>query len=180
MADFNALIPELRRWNGGQGIDVESWIGCVGDFQKMIGYSAIFWPRFVEIDGMVVLEGVTRENLQQWLVTCQGSRSRVEATVNHLHLVGLHADGAPDATPERLAYLGRILKEIYECKLKWQFPDKHFVVAFDESPSGQLHEYILRFYQEHPNQFSAATSPGTPNAPDGMRQPANGSAKQSG
>lgn len=29
--DFNKLIAELPRWNNGEGIDAESWIGCVGD-----------------------------------------------------------------------------------------------------------------------------------------------------
>lgn len=51
--DFNLLIPELKDWNNGQGIDIESWIGCMGDFEKAIGYSVIFWPSFVEIEGCV-------------------------------------------------------------------------------------------------------------------------------
>ena len=53
MIDFNKLIPELKDWNNGKGIDIYSWIGCVGDFQKAIGYSVIFWPEFIEIDGGV-------------------------------------------------------------------------------------------------------------------------------
>ncbi|HSA77298.1 MAG TPA: hypothetical protein VLG72_00365 [Nitrospirota bacterium] len=48
MSDFNKLIPELSDWNNGKGIDVVSWIGCVGDFQKAIGYSVMFWPHFEE------------------------------------------------------------------------------------------------------------------------------------
>jgi len=47
--DFDKLIPELKDWNNGKSVDVQSWIECGGDFQKAIGYSAMFWPEFVEI-----------------------------------------------------------------------------------------------------------------------------------
>jgi len=148
MADFSSLIPELKDWNNGAGIDVESWIGCVGDFQKAIGYSTIFWPQFAEVDGFVVYRGTTREVLQEWLESCKGDRKAVEALVNHLHLVDIHYYGCPDATPERLAFLGRVLKEIYECKLRCRFPGKRFTVRLDDGPSEDLYDYILTFYQE--------------------------------
>ena len=41
------MLPELAEWNNGKGIDLKSWIGCSGNFRLAIGYSAIFWPRFV-------------------------------------------------------------------------------------------------------------------------------------
>lgn len=149
MSDFNQLIPELKDWNDGRGIDVQSWIGCVGDFQKAIGYSTIFWPRFVEIEGCVLRGGLDLENVQQWLKQCGGNCSAAEATINHLHLEDLHYVGCPDATPERLIYLGRVLKEIYECKLARDFPKRDFVVVFDEPESGRdTTEYILTFYQK--------------------------------
>lgn len=40
--DFSDLILELPRWNNGDGIDAESWIGCVGNYELAIGYSLIF------------------------------------------------------------------------------------------------------------------------------------------
>ena len=45
--DFHKLIPELKDWNNGDGIDVQSWIECVGSFQKAIGYSTMFWPEWL-------------------------------------------------------------------------------------------------------------------------------------
>lgn len=147
MTDFETLIPELKDWNNGRGIDVESWIGCVGDFQKAIGYSTIFWPRFFEIDDCVVREGCTREYIQGWLAHCGGDRRAVETVVNHLHLLDLHHFGCTDATAERLAYLGRTLKEVYECKLEREFPTRTFTVEFDEPSSEALLDYVLTFYQ---------------------------------
>ena len=36
MIDFNELIPEMRDWNNGAGIDVKSWIGCEGSFRMAV------------------------------------------------------------------------------------------------------------------------------------------------
>lgn len=147
--DFSQLIPELKDWNNGNGIDVESWIGCMGNFRKAIGYSAIFWPTFVEVEGCIVRACTPRENVLEWLEQCKGDRSGVEAGINHLHLFGLHHMGCEDISPERLSYLGRVLKEIYECKLKRDFPDKTFVVElYEPDVKEDLEEYILTFYQK--------------------------------
>jgi hypothetical protein len=161
MDDFNKLIPELKRWNNGIGIDVESWIGCVGDFQKAIGYSSIFWPKFVEIEGCVVNASTPIENLKQWLDDCKGDLHAVEAMVNHLHISDIHHAECEDATPERLKYLGSILKDIYECKLKRDFPAKIFRVDFDDNPKNPDHidDFILTFYQDrNPDNRSQDTS----------------------
>jgi hypothetical protein len=149
--DFNALIPELRDWNNGQGIDVESWIGCVGNFELAIGYSTVFWPRFIEFEGYVLREGFSEEALRGFESGCNASRSGVEALMNHLHISDIHHYGCPGATRERLVHLGHVLREIYATKLAWQFPDKSFVVFFDDSELEDLTEYQLTFYQQQAN-----------------------------
>lgn len=147
--DFNQLIPELKDWNNGKGIDIESWIACVGNFQEAIGYSVIFWPSFNEIEGCIVREGVSREIVLKWLNLCHGNKRRAEETINHLHLHDLHHTECLDKSPERLAYLGRLLKDIYECKLNRDFPGKSFVVTFDEPENKtDIINYILTFYQK--------------------------------
>lgn len=67
--------------------------------------------------------------------------------VNHLHIRDLQYYGCPDLTPDRLAYLGAVLKDIYECKLMCQFPDKTFSVEFHEGDSDNIDGYELTFYQ---------------------------------
>jgi hypothetical protein len=146
--DFNHLIPELKDWNDGNGIDIQSWIGFTGNFQEAIGYSVIFWPTFVEIEGCIVREGIPRDNVLLWLKHFKGDRERVEAMVNHLHIEALHYDGCKDRSPERLSYLGKLLEEIYDCKLKRDFPNKTINVLFEEPENKEdLHGYILTFYQ---------------------------------
>lgn len=158
--DFNKLIPELKDWNNGKGIDVQAWIECVGSFQKAIGYSTMFWPEFVEIEGCIVRAGVPEENVRRWLKQCDGNPRCAEATINHVHLDGLHHIGCEDMSPERVAYLGRVLREIYDCKLRRDFPDKRFVVTLDEPDNkADVENYILTFYQEEQNIERVGTSP---------------------
>jgi hypothetical protein len=147
MTDFSKLIPELPKWNNGAGIDVVSWIGCVGDFEKAIGYSTIFWPKFVEIVGFIVREGTTKDNIKSFEKQCGGERKQIESLINHLHIRDIQYWECPGSTPERLAYLGKVLKETYECKLKRDFPDRQLVVELTEGDSEDLDGFMITFYQ---------------------------------
>ncbi|MDR2187659.1 MAG: hypothetical protein LBE62_06345 [Azonexus sp.] len=146
--DWNSLIPDLKDWNNGKGIDPESWVGCEGNFRLATAYSLIFWPEFVEMDGMIFREGMDRFTLNSWLTACDGNKSSVEAVANHLHIQYIHLS-CPDASPERFVYLGNVLKQIYAAKLAAEFPDRRFVVEFYEPPDQNLGEYQITFYQRH-------------------------------
>ena len=79
MTNFDQLIPEMRDWNNGSGIDVRAWVGCEGSFRLAVGYSAIFWPEFVEFEGYVLRAGFSLESLRGFERQCDGDRRRIEA-----------------------------------------------------------------------------------------------------
>jgi hypothetical protein len=147
MQDYTKLIPEMTEWNHGDGIDIDGWIAGSGNFQLAIGYSVVFWPEFIEIEGYIVNKDVTKDNLQEWINTLGSDRKSIEATVNHLHILDIH-HGCIYATAERLSYVGSVLKEIYECKLRRDFPGKKFKVEFTEGDADNLEGYELTFFQE--------------------------------
>ncbi|MEO7105016.1 MAG: hypothetical protein ABIZ09_01465 [Rhodoferax sp.] len=147
--DWGTLIPELKTWNNGEGVDPETWVGCEGNFRLAAAYSLVFWPNFVEMDGMVFRGGMDRTTLDSWLAGCSGNNRSVEATANHLHLVDIHYVGCPDASVERIIYLGNLLKQIYAVKLAAEFPGRAFVVDFFEPPDQKLSDYQITFYQGH-------------------------------
>jgi hypothetical protein len=147
MTDFNKLIPEMRDWNNGAGIDVEAWIGCEGSFRLAVGYTAIFWPEFVEFEQYVLRAGFSVESLRGFECQCGGDRRRVEAVMNHLHIADIQHHGCEDITRERVVYLGRVFSEIYRAKLAWQFPSRRFEVHFDDSPAEDLTDCELTFIQ---------------------------------
>jgi len=147
--DWDTLIPELKDWNNGGGIDPESWVGCEGNFRLAAAYSLIFWPSFTEVDGMIFRGAMNRETLASWMENCSGNKKSVEATANHIHLVDLHHVGCPDASVERVIFLGNVLKQIYQVKLAAEFPNREIVVDFYEPEDGNLQDYQLTFYQRH-------------------------------
>lgn len=126
------MLPELAEWNNGKGIDLESWIGCSGNFRLAIGYSAIFWPRFVLFEDYILREGFKVESVRGFEDQRKGNKRAVEAALNHLHIADLQYCGCEDITEQRVVYLGRILKEIYAAKLAWQFPNRPCEVHFYE------------------------------------------------
>ena len=126
-----SLKPELAEWNGGKGIDLESWISCSGSYKLAVGYAECFWPEFVLVEDYIVRAGMTVENIREWEAASEsGDRQRIEATMNHLHLDGINYSDNEHLSEDILLRLGSVLAEIYDAKLSWQFPDRPCTVSF--------------------------------------------------
>ena len=142
------MRAELDAWNSGKGIDLEMWIGCEGRFALAVGYMTIFWPEFEVIENFIVRKGSLMDAIREFSSQPGSSRLSVERTMNHIHLVDLHHRGCPDATPDKLLVLGTTLKEIYETKLKCQFPDRPCAVRlYVPENTDALDEYEITFWQ---------------------------------
>ena len=147
--DFTKLIPELSSWNNGAGITPEDWVGCVGNFELAIGYSRLFWPDFVEHDGLVFLaDGFSDDGYRDWTRHSSGDRRAVETVMNHRHVFDHFSHHGGTASEEQVVYLGRVLKEIWQAKLARDFPGRRFVVSFPEDPVDYLTDYEVTFWQE--------------------------------
>src|SRR5438477_13104596 len=115
--DFGDLIAELPAWNDGEGIPPETWIECVGSYELAIGYSVVFWPRFVVIDGYVLRAGTTVENLREWEQATGRNRQAIEAVINHIHIADLHTN-ATEPNDAQVSYLVRVRQEMHAAQLK--------------------------------------------------------------
>jgi len=143
------MKAELAAWNNGQGIDLESWIGCVGNFSLAVGYLSILWPEFVEFEGYILRKGFSEDSLRGFEKSCEGDRKSVEAVMNHLHIADIQHYGCEDLSKDKIILLVSKLKEIYEAKLQWQFPDKLCTVSFYEPDnSDDLGAYEITFWQK--------------------------------
>jgi hypothetical protein len=148
--DFAELIPDLRLWNNGKGIDIESWIGCEGDHKHLVGYARLLWPDFVEHDGCILRGGaVDEKNYQAFLTRNKGDKCAVEGVMNHLHIVDLFSRSHHES-PSRdvVIYLGRLMKEIWQTKLNRDFPGRKITVHISEDDLKDLLEYHITFFQE--------------------------------
>lgn len=150
--EMNRLIPELSLWNDGAGIDVEGWLSCVGNYELAVAYGEFFWPRFVEHDGCVFRGEVHEQLYKDWMNQTKGNRTSVETVVNHVHILDMFPNVEDPPSREQIRFVGRKLSEMWEAKLKRDFPDSSITVSFCEEDSDDLLDYVLTFYQERGDQ----------------------------
>jgi hypothetical protein len=144
-----SMIQELSAWNNGKGIDLESWVDCMGDFKLAVGYSTIFWPKFVLFEDYILQEGFSLESLRGFEKDQSDGKVGVEWVMNHLHIADIHCHDRENISEDKIVFLGNTLKEIYEVKLSSQFPDRPCVVDFYEPEDrNNLIEYQLSFWQK--------------------------------
>jgi hypothetical protein len=143
-----SMRAELATWNNGAGIDIESWIACEGNYSLAVGYASVFWPAFTLFEGYILPKGFSEDSLRGFEQNGT-SRKSVEWVMNHLHIADIQYRGCVDLSKDKLVVLGHVLKEIYEAKLLWQFPDcpctVEFFIPIDPD---DLTEYQLSFWQK--------------------------------
>jgi hypothetical protein len=144
--DESFLIPELATWNNGAGITLNAWISGVGRFDHALGYAAIFWPSFIQYESCILRSVPDRSAYQQWMKSMDGETAKVEAMMNHLHLIDLFACSDYQPNKALLLRLGQIMTEMWSCKLARDFPDKRFGIQLI-SDSEDVTDWELTFFQ---------------------------------
>lgn len=155
----SSMKDELAAWNNGAGIDLESWVGCEGRFAVAVGYAAIFWPEFVEFEGYILRKGFSEKSLRGFEGQKGSSRRSTEWVMNHFHLQDFQHFGCADISPDKLVFLGNVLKEIYQAKLQWQFPDRPCTVELYVPQDEDLSEYQISFWQKS-HEIESTQPPG--------------------
>jgi hypothetical protein len=144
-----SMKAELAAWNNGQGIDLESWVGCEGNFRLVVGYASIFWPKFIEFEDYIFVDGFLIDAVRGFEAQNGITPKSVEWHMNHLHIADIQYYGCPDVSKDKLIILGNTLKEIYEAKLKLNFPNKPCIVEFYEPEDPEdLMQYQISFWQK--------------------------------
>ena len=143
---FSLLVPETQEWNDGRGIDLLSWIGCIGNLGQAIAYGELFWPEFVEFDGGVFFSGFSKESYHGFMAQTDSDRRAVETVMNHRHILDLFP-GQQVRRPQ-VVYFGRLLREMWAAKLQRDFPGRSIVVSFPEVGVEHLSDYEITIYQE--------------------------------
>ena len=148
-----SMAHELSRWNNGDGVDLETWVEAMGNFGLAVGYTTVFWPEFEEFEGYILRKGCTVESLRGFERQKNATRKSVEWVLNHLHIGDLHLHGAAEESADKLVLLGNVLKEVYQAKLVWQFPDRPCVVEFYiPDDRDDLTQYQISFWQKKHEQ----------------------------
>lgn len=136
----NDLITDLKNY----GPSADGWLFNFGNFNLAVGYTLVFWPKFVVIDDYVLRHGSTKESFLRFLEATKGDPVATQIVMNHVHISDLHFK---EINEMQARYLGRTLRAIYQAKLKVDFPDRTFVVTFNDEPGLDLLHYELTFWQ---------------------------------
>jgi len=142
------MKSELARWSNGTGIDLESWVGCMGNFSLAVGYATVFWPEFVAFENYILRKDFPEPGLRNIEKQPGVTGKDIEWHMNHMHLDNIQALGCDDISKDKLELLGKTLKEIHEVKLQWQVPGKPCAVEFyiPEDPE-DFTQYQISFWQ---------------------------------
>ncbi|WP_171231094.1 hypothetical protein [Ruegeria sp. HKCCA6707] len=139
---------ELGAWNDGAGVSLESWVGYEGNYKLAVGYAALLWPRFEAVGQYILVEWVHKQSITEFENQPNSTPKSVECVLNHLHLADFHNHDRDDISHDKLLFLGNIVKEMWDAKLRAQFPDRPCTVQFfvPEDPE-ELSEYQISFWQ---------------------------------
>ena len=143
--NVDALIAGLDDWLPN-AVTAEERVGMMGNFDLAVGYSFVFWPTFVCFESYVLRQGFSEAALRGFEASTPGNRSLVEWVMNPVHIADIHCNESPPSETQ-LRHLGRVLKTIHEVKLKADFPERSFVVDFNDEPDLDPIDYQLSFWQ---------------------------------
>src|SRR5512132_4131566 len=88
--DYTKLVPELKDWNEGKGIDIEDWIYYESSLEHAVGFGSLFWPAFLEYDGCIIMaSGFDPKRYDGFLKQTKGDKRAVEVVMNHRHIADL-------------------------------------------------------------------------------------------
>ena len=144
MPGFEQLIPELKACEG----DIDSWIATIGRFDHAISYGYLFWPEFKIHNECVLFAECPAELFDHWMQATGRDLTAVETVLNHRQILDLFWNSEFKPTREAVLYLGRLLWDMWSCKLKRDFPAREIIVSFDEEFSEDLAEYEITFFQK--------------------------------
>lgn len=146
--DPDNLIPELQCWNNGDGIDLDGYLSCMGNYELAIGFANFYWPIFTEHDGCIFRGDVNIEIYEQWKEQTKGNKTAIESVMNHIHVLDIFPNVEQPPTREQIIFLGRQMQQMWAAKLRNDFPSLNVVVDFAQDCGNDLLEYQLTCYQE--------------------------------
>jgi len=88
-------------------------------------------PHFVELYGCVLLAGTPRDLRPSEEPATKEDRQRIEYVANRREIWELFEIAPPEPSTRLLIQAGKTIAEIWESKLKTDFPNRKFIVYFE-------------------------------------------------
>ena len=146
------LLQELTDFYSAHdttNFNVLDFVHAFGSPLEAMAYSKLFWPDFVELDGMVFRKDVVedesdRERVRKAVCTPGWNLAKVEAGFNIVEVPHLFGKRGGEGSDDLDCDLARVIGEMWYARLQQVFPNRKFTVEVD-IPSD---EPTVTFYQE--------------------------------
>lgn len=132
-ADLLSAIQKRYKDQDSTGFNYFDFLHAHGSPFNALFYSQLFWPEFVEIDGMVFLQDAIEDSedknrLSDALLRYKGNKTKVEQGFNIIEIPSLFGKAGSETTDEEDLLLANRLKEMWSCRLTAMFLDREFSV----------------------------------------------------
>ncbi len=147
---LNRLL-ELFPGEDNTGFNAFDLIYKFGSPLTALLYSELFWPEFIEVEGMVFLASDVEDKSDQKriisaLVRYGGDKQRVEKSFNNVEVPWLFGRQAAESSDLEYRLLTGRIAAMWRARLAERFPDRAFEVTIVE-PGDSDDEVGIRFFQ---------------------------------
>ena len=130
---YSARKQALQKIFGlNDGIDEFDFLHEHGTATQALLYSILFVPKFVELDGSILLECnvSTEESKKRFLDSIEGEfgRENIEASFNFVEIGYLFNAQKMDTTDEQDFILAQNIAQAWEAMLQFLYPTRKFIV----------------------------------------------------
>lgn len=136
MTDYRSLLPDLASWNDGKSIAPDEWAYITSASDQALGYIAIFWPDFVEVEGMILRASSNVEEKAKARLSAGEPQVLIEQHLNFWDFGTMfsHGEDESDLLDKRREQLCYVMSEMLSVKLTRDYPDRTFKIH--PSPGG--------------------------------------------
>lgn len=156
MIDEQIIIQKLKdlNYDGGENFTLSDYAYRNGSPLDLIMYSKVFWPDFIEFEGMVfpkmmVEDEEDKQKVLDYLIETKGDKRKVEQSFNMIEIPSFlfGKKRAIELADEHISFtIAKILCETWFAKLSKEYSDKNFIfkILIAEEAGDEM---AIMFYQ---------------------------------
>lgn len=143
-------LKKLHQSDDTTRFGIHDFVSAFGSPVEAIAYGKLFWPDFVEVEGMVFLASMVEDEsdeqrVREALGQCIANRAEVQKSFNLLEVPsGIFGKRACESSNEVDEELARLIGTTWKCRLATEYPDRSFVVEvsceLNDEPTVSFHE----------------------------------------
>lgn len=132
--EFLQRLTDVHSDADTSNFNILDFLGPFGSPFQAILYSHLFWPNFVEFEGMIFMQDLIeteedRNNIRRYFLKAQSTRE-VEKSFNQFPIPSSFFNiNSFSTTDQENLYLAHKLAEIWDFRLKQLFPEKQFEIV---------------------------------------------------